>query len=44
MIAVTFVVGLLPVVGNLVSNAAIVVLALSVSPTVALARLPRRHP
>jgi predicted PurR-regulated permease PerM len=39
MIAVTFVVGLLPVVGNLVSNTAIVVLALSVSPTVAIASL-----
>ena len=39
MIAVTFVVGLLPVVGNLVSNAAIVVLALSVSPSVAVASL-----
>jgi len=39
MIAVTFVVGLLPVVGNLVSNTAIVVLALSVSPTIAIASL-----
>jgi predicted PurR-regulated permease PerM len=39
MIAVTFLVGLLPVVGNLVSNTIIVVLSLSVSLPVALASL-----
>ncbi|MCE5233640.1 MAG: AI-2E family transporter [Mizugakiibacter sp.] len=39
MIAVTFVVGLLPVIGNLVSNTVIAVIALSVSPYVALAAL-----
>jgi predicted PurR-regulated permease PerM len=39
MIAITFVVGLLPVVGNLISNTVIIVLALSVSPAVALASL-----
>ena len=39
MIVVTFVVGLLPVVGNLISNTAIVVLSLSVSVTVALVSL-----
>ncbi len=39
MIAVTFFVGLLPVVGNLVSNTIIVILSLGVSPSVALASL-----
>ena len=39
MIAVTFVVGLLPVVGNLISNTIIVILSLSVSPSVAVASL-----
>jgi predicted PurR-regulated permease PerM len=39
MIAVTFIVGLLPVIGNLVSNTAIVVLSLSVSPGVAITSL-----
>lgn len=39
MIALTFVVGLLPVVGNLVSNTVIVVVSLAVSPLVALSSL-----
>src|SRR5262249_49948877 len=39
MIAVTFIVGLLPVLGNLVSNTVIVVVSLSVSLWVALASL-----
>jgi len=39
MIAVTFFVGLLPVVGNLISNAIIVILSLSVSFSVAIASL-----
>jgi predicted PurR-regulated permease PerM len=39
MIAVTFVVGLLPVVGNLISNTIIVILSLSVSLFVAVASL-----
>ena len=39
MIAVTFFVGLLPVVGNLVSNTAIVILSLSVALSVAVASL-----
>lgn len=39
MIAITFVAGLLPVVGNLVSNAVIVVVSLSASPAVALGSL-----
>ena len=39
LIAVTFLVGLLPIIGNLVSNTVIVVLSLSVSPTVAIASL-----
>jgi predicted PurR-regulated permease PerM len=39
MIVVTFLVGLLPVVGNLISNTVIVVLSLSVSPGVAVASL-----
>jgi len=39
MIAVTFVAGLIPVVGNLVSNVVVVVVSLSVSPFVALGSL-----
>ena len=39
LIAITFVVGLLPVVGNLISNTLIVVMSLSVSPWVALTSL-----
>lgn len=39
MLAVTFVVGLLPVVGNLISNTVIVILSLSVSFSVAIASL-----
>jgi hypothetical protein len=39
MLAVTFVVGLLPVVGNLVSNTIIVILSLSVSLAVAVVSL-----
>jgi predicted PurR-regulated permease PerM len=39
MLAVTFVVGLLPVIGNLVSNTVIVILSLSVSFSVAIASL-----
>ena len=39
MIAVTFLVGLLPVIGNLISNTVIVVVSLSVSFTVALGSL-----
>ncbi|MGN6770467.1 MAG: AI-2E family transporter [Rhizobiaceae bacterium] len=39
MVAVTFVVGLLPVIGNLISNTVIVLVSLSVSPTIALASL-----
>jgi predicted PurR-regulated permease PerM len=39
MIAVTFFGGLLPVVGNLVSNTAIVILSLSVSPSIAAVSL-----
>ena len=39
MIVVTFVAGLLPVIGNLISNTAIVVLSLSVSLTVAVTAL-----
>ncbi len=39
MIALTFVVGLLPVVGNLISNTVIVVVSLALSPQVALASL-----
>jgi predicted PurR-regulated permease PerM len=39
MVAVTFIVGLLPVVGNLVSNTVIVVVSLSQSVSVALASL-----
>src|SRR5262249_41268372 len=39
MIVVTFFTGLLPVIGNLISNTAIVVLSLSVSPGVAMTAL-----
>ncbi|MEP7058273.1 MAG: AI-2E family transporter [Caldimonas sp.] len=39
MIAVTFVAGLVPVLGNLISNVVVVVISLSVSPFVALASL-----
>jgi predicted PurR-regulated permease PerM len=39
MIAVTFIAGLLPVVGNLISNAVIVVVSLSVSPLLAISSL-----
>jgi predicted PurR-regulated permease PerM len=39
MIAVTFVVGLLPVVGNLISNTVIVMVSLSVSPLLAISSL-----
>ena len=36
MIAVTFIAGLLPVIGNLISNTVIVVVSLSVSPLLAV--------
>jgi predicted PurR-regulated permease PerM len=39
MIAVTFIAGLLPVIGNLISNTVIVVVSLSVSPIVAASSL-----
>lgn len=39
MIAITFVVGLLPVIGNLISNTVIVLVSLSVSPVVAAGSL-----
>ena len=39
MIAVTFIVGLLPVVGNLISNTVVVIVSLAYSPMVALASL-----
>jgi hypothetical protein len=39
MIAVTFIAGLVPVLGNLVSNAVVVIVSLSVSPYVALGSL-----
>jgi predicted PurR-regulated permease PerM len=39
MIAVTFIVGLLPVIGNLISNTVIVLVSFSVSPWVAVASL-----
>ena len=39
MLAITFITGLLPVVGNLISNAIIVVVSLSYSPSVAVASL-----
>jgi predicted PurR-regulated permease PerM len=39
LVVLTFIVGLLPVIGNLISNTAIVVVSLGVSPQVALASL-----
>lgn len=39
MVAVTFATGLLPVIGNLISNTVIVLVSLSVSPTLALSSL-----
>src|SRR5262249_34828794 len=39
LVAITFVAGLIPVVGNLISNAVIVVMSLSVSVSVAIASL-----
>ena len=39
MVAVTFITGLLPVIGNLISNTVIVVVSLSVSPLLAAASL-----
>lgn len=39
MVIVVFLVGLLPIIGNLISNSIIVILSLSVSPTVALISL-----
>jgi predicted PurR-regulated permease PerM len=39
MIFITFVAGLIPVVGNLVSNVVVVIVSLSVSPAVAVASL-----
>src|SRR3954465_7610317 len=39
MIVVTFIAGLLPVIGNLISNTVIVVVSLSVSPTLAVSSL-----
>ena len=39
MIAVTFIAGLLPVIGNLISNTVIVVMSLSVSPLLAVSSL-----
>ena len=39
MIVVTFLTGLLPVIGNLISNAVIVIVSLSVSPTLAITSL-----
>ena len=39
LLVITFLVGLLPVVGNLVSNTIIVILSLSVSPSIAIASL-----
>ena len=39
MIAVTFVAGLIPVFGNLISNVVVVIVSLSVSPFVALGSL-----
>ena len=39
LVAITFVAGLIPVVGNLISNAVIVIMSLSVSPAVAVASL-----
>jgi hypothetical protein len=42
MIAITLLVGLLPVIGNLISNTVIVLVSFSVSPSVALASLAFR--
>jgi predicted PurR-regulated permease PerM len=39
LVAITFIAGLLPVIGNLISNSALVIVALSHSPEVALASL-----
>jgi len=39
MLVITFLLGLLPVVGNLISNTMIVILSLSISPSVAIASL-----
>ena len=39
MVAVTFIAGLLPVIGNLISNTVIVIVSLSVSPTLAVSSL-----
>jgi predicted PurR-regulated permease PerM len=39
LLALTFVLGLLPIIGNLLSNSAILIVALTVSPAVALAAL-----
>lgn len=39
MIAITFIVGLLPIIGNLTSNSIVVIVSLAHSPTVALASL-----
>jgi predicted PurR-regulated permease PerM len=39
MIAITFIVGLLPVVGNLISNTVIVLVSFSISPPIAIASL-----
>ena len=39
MIAVTFIVGLLPIIGNLISNTVIVLVSFSVSPATAVASL-----
>ena len=39
MILVTFIVGLIPILGNLISNTVIVIVSLSVSPWVAIASL-----
>jgi len=39
LVVLTFLIGLLPVLGNLISNTAIVLVALSVGPTVAVAAL-----
>jgi len=39
MVAVTFITGLLPVIGNLISNTVIVVISLSVSPVLAVSSL-----
>ena len=41
MVVVTFLTGLLPVIGNLISNTVIVVVSLSVSPVLAVGSLGR---